>query len=205
MNNMKSIKSIKWVTSLAILLIIGFQVNGQDFTKYNAVDSSKVFISGTSTLHNWKEQLKKFTVTVLVEQNKTDGIVFKNIRFTAPVGELKGESSLMDNKTFKAMKKDKYPTISFSSKDEIKLPVVENKFTGKVSGILTIAGVEKQVTVEVKGVIGHGLISVSGIYSVSMSDYGITAPTFLFGTIKTGNVVKVHFNLKFNKIYNTFN
>lgn len=193
-------KPIKWLASLAILLIIGFQVNGQAFTKYSAVDSSKVFISGTSTLHNWKEELKKFTVTVLTEQNNTDSIVFKNIRFTALVGELKGESSLMDDKTFKAMKKDKYPIISFSSEGETKLPVVENKFAGKVGGILTIAGVKKQVIIEVKGVIENGQISVFGIYSVSMSDYGITAPTFLFGTIKTGNNIKVHFNFQFNKI-----
>lgn len=193
-------KYIKWITSLTILLIIGFQVDGQAFTKYNTVDSSKVFISGTSTLHNWKEELKKFTVTVLIEQNNTDNIVFKNIRFTALVGDIKSEATLMDTKTFNALKKDKYPTISFNSEGETSLSVVENKFAGKISGTLFIAGVKKQVLVEVKGNIEDGKISVSGIYPVSMSEYGIKAPTFLFGTIKTGNDVKVHFNFQFNKI-----
>ena len=195
-------KSIRWLTSLAVLLIIGFQVNGQTFTKYEANESSKIFISGTSTLHNWKEELKKFTVTVLEVQNDTRGIVFKNIRFTALVGDLKSESSLMDTKTFNAMKMDKYPTISFSSEGETKLPVVENKFAGKVGGILTIAGVKKQVIVKVKGVIENGRFSVSGVYPVSMSDYGVKAPKAFFGTIKSGNDVKVHFNFQFNKIYN---
>ncbi len=193
-------KNIKWFTALAILLIIGYQVNGQSFTKYAASDSSKVFVSGTSTLHNWKENLEKFTVTVLVEESNTRDIVFKNIRFSALVGDLKSEATLMDTKTFNALKKDKYPTISFSSVGKTKFQVVENKFAGKVSGTLFIAGVKKPVLVGIKGIIEDGKISVSGIFPVSMSDYNIPPPRFLFGTIKAGNDVKVHFSFQFNKI-----
>jgi len=192
-------KSIKWFTALAVLLIISYQVNGQTFTKYTANDSSEVFISGTSTLHNWKENLEKFTVTVLVEESNARDIVFKNIRFSALVGDLKSEAALMDTKTFNALKKDKYPTITFSAESETKLQVVENKFVGKVSGTLIIAGVKKQVLVGIKGIIEDGKISVSGVYPVSMSEYDIKAPKFLFGTIKADNDVKVHFSLQLNK------
>ncbi len=193
-------KYIKWFTALAILLIISYQVNGQTFTKYAANDSSEVFISGTSTLHNWKENLEKFTVTVLVEESNTRDIVFKNIRFSALVGDLKSEATLMDTKTFNALKKDKYPTITFSSEGETKLQVVENTFVGKVGGTLIIAGEKKQVLVGIKGTIEDGKISVSGVYPVSMSEYDIKAPKFLFGTIKAGNDVKVHFSFQFNKL-----
>ncbi len=193
-------KSIKWFTALAVLLIMGYQVNGQTFTKYTANDSSEVFISGTSTLHNWKENLEKFTVTVLVEESNARDIVFKNIRFSALVGDLKSEAALMDTKTFTALKKDKYPTITFSSEGETKFQVVENRFAGKVSGTLIIAGVKKQVVVGIKGIIKDGKISVSGVYPVSMSEYDIKAPKFLFGTIKAGNDVKVHFSFQFNKL-----
>jgi len=192
-------KSIKWFTALAVLLIIGYQVNGQTFTKYTANDSSQVFVSGTSTLHSWKENLEKFTVTVLVKESNARDIVFKNIRFSALVGDLKSEDALMDTKTFNALKKDKYPTITFSSEGETKLQVVENKFAGKVSGTLIIAGVKKQVLVGIKGIIEDGKILVSGVYPVSMSEYNIKAPKFLFGTIKAGNDVKVHFSFQFNK------
>lgn len=193
-------KSIKLFTALVALLIIGYQVNGQTFTKYAANDSSQVFVSGTSTLHNWKENLKKLSCTVMTGENDSQSIILKDIRFMTLVGNLKSESSLMDKKTFDALKKDKYPTISFSSKGETKLPVLENKFSGKVSGTLTIAGVKKQVLVEIKGAIEDGKLSVSGTYPVSMSEYGIKAPTFLFGTIKSGNNVKVHFSLQFDKM-----
>ncbi len=193
-------KSIKWFIALAVLLIIGDQVNGQTFTKYTANDSSEVFVSGTSTLHNWKENLEKFTVTAFVEESNARDIVFKNIRFSALVGDLKSEATLMDTKTFDALKKDRYPTISFSSEGEVKLSVVKNKFVGKVGGTLTIAGVKKQVVVGIKGSIEDGKISVSGVYPVSMSEYSIKAPKFLFGTIKAGNDVKVHFSFRFNKI-----
>lgn len=198
-------KYIKWFTLLAVLLIIGYQVNGQTFTKYAVNDSSQVFVSGTSTLHNWKENLKKFTVTVLVEEGNARDIVFKNIQFSALVGDLKSEAALMDKKTFNALKKDRFPTISFSSEGEVKLSVVKNMFAGKVGGTLIIAGVKRQVFVGIKGTIEDGKISVSGIYPVSMSEYSVKAPTFLFGTIKAGNEVDVHFSFQFNKIQNNLN
>lgn len=198
-------KYIKWFTLLAVLLIIGYQVNGQTFTKYAVNDSSRVFVSGTSTLHNWKENLKKFTVTVLVEEGNARDIVFKNIQFSALVGDLKSEAALMDKKTFNALKKDRFPTISFSSEGEVKLSVVKNMFAGKVGGTLIIAGVKRQVFVGIKGTIEDGKISVSGIYPVSMSEYSVKAPTFLFGSIKTGNDVDVHFSFQFNKIQNNLN
>lgn len=193
-------KSIKWLISLAALSLVGFQANGQIFTKYQSNETSTVSVTGTSTLHNWKEELKKFDVDFLAGESGDQTITFKNVQFNALVGNLKSESSLMDDKTFSALKKDKFPTVSFVSDKETTVTLNGNKFSGKVSGELSIKGATKQVIITIQGTLDNGIVTVSGMYPISMSDYGVKPPTALFGTIKSGNDIQVHFDLKFNKV-----
>jgi polyisoprenoid-binding protein YceI len=192
-------KSIKWSISLVALLLIGFQAKAQTFNKYQSNGASTVSVTGTSTLHNWSEGLKKFDVSFQANEPDNQTIIVKDVRFNAQVGNLESESSLMSSKTFTALKKSKYPTVSFVSDQEVTMTLSGNQFSGKVSGKLTIAGITKQVSIPIQGTLENDTISVSAAYPVSMSDYGIKPPTALFGTIKSGNDVKVHFNLKFNK------
>ncbi|MBE0651801.1 MAG: YceI family protein [Bacteroidales bacterium] len=191
--------SIKWLIILAALSLIGFQAKAQVFTKYQSTETSTVSVTGTSTLHNWSEKLKKFDVSFLSNESGTQTIVVKDVQFKAQVGNLESESSLMSDKTFTALKKAKYPLISFVSDQETTMSLSGDKFSGKVSGKLTVAGTTKEVLIPIEGTLENGAIAISCVYPISMSDYGIKPPTALFGSIKSGNDIQVHFNLKFNK------
>lgn len=191
-------KPLKCLILLAALSLIGFQAKAQVFTKYQSTNASKVFVTGTSTLHNWSENLKKFNVSFQAQNGHT-AIIIKNVRFNALVGYLESESSLMSEKTFKALKKEKFPMVSFISDQTTTMSLKGNKFSGKVSGKLTISGTTKQVMIPIQGTLESDSVSVSGVYPVSMAEYGVTPPTALFGTIKAGNSVKIHFNLKFHE------
>jgi hypothetical protein len=35
-----------------------------------------------------------------------------------------------------------------------------------------------------------------GVKSIKMSDYDIEAPSFAFGTVKTGDEIQIHFSIK---------
>lgn len=192
-------KSIKWFIPLAVLSVIGFQAKAQTFTKYQSTDASTVYITGTSTLHNWKEEVKQCDASFLANLSGNKTIVIKDVKFKVLIKNFETESSIMTNKTFSALKEKKFPAISFVSDQTTTLSISGNKFSGKVSGNLILAGKTKQVLVTIHGTLENATVStVSGVYPISMPAYKITPPTALFGTIKAGNEVKVHFNLKFN-------
>jgi polyisoprenoid-binding protein YceI len=193
-------KTIKNLILLAALSLIGIQANAQVITKYQTNDASTISVTGTSTLHNWKEDLKKFNIGFLMDKSNNETITINKVQFNALVGDLKSESSLMDDKTFSALKKDKFPTVSFVSDQEVKMALQGNNFSGKVSGKLTIKGTTKQVLITISGTLENDGVKVSGMYPISMSDYGVKPPTALFGTIKSGNNIQLHFDLKFNKV-----
>jgi polyisoprenoid-binding protein YceI len=61
-------------------------------------------------------------------------------------------------------------------------------------GKLTIAGVTRDVTMQISGTRDSGgMYFLTGQLPIRMSDYGIKPPTAMMGTIKTGNDVKVTF------------
>jgi len=190
----------KAIIAFVFVLTMTVSAKAQSFTEYQATNQSSLSISGTSTLHDWEMKLQKLNCSVYEESQSAKDIVLKNIHFEAQVNSLKSnESSIMDNKAYKAMKEDKYPTISFSSQNPITLALNQNKFNGTVTGWLTIAGKKKEATLNIQGNTDNGQIKVSGVYPMSMSDYGIKPPTAMFGAIKSGNDIKVHFNILLEK------
>ena len=193
-------KSIKWLISLAALSMIGFQAQAQTFAKYQSTSASTMSVTGTSTLHNWSEKLKKSDVSFQATESGNQSIKIKDVHVKALVTDLETESSIMANKTYDALKKKKYPTITFVSNKETTLPLSGNTFSGKISGNLTIAGTTKQVQIPVQGTVQNGTASVSGVYPLSMPNYGVKPPTAMFGAIKSGKEIKIHFNMKFNKV-----
>lgn len=193
-------KSIKYLISLAVLSLIGFQAKAQAFSKYQSTSASTVSVTGTSTLHNWSEKLKKCEVSFQANEAGNNSVKIKNVHVKVLVSNLESESSLMSSKTFTALKKNKYPEITFVSDQETTMPLSGNKFSGKVNGKLTIAGTTKQVQIPIRGIMENDSASVSSVYPVFMPKYGVKPPTALFGTIKSGKEVKIHFNLKFNKV-----
>jgi len=44
---------------------------------------------------------------------------------------------------------------------------------------------------------GKSKLIFEGSQPISMSDYGISAPTALFGTLKTGNDITINFKVSF--------
>jgi polyisoprenoid-binding protein YceI len=190
----------KAMIAIVFLLVMTISVKAQSFVEYQATSQSSLSIKGTSTLHDWEMKLQKLACTVKEENQTAKDIVLKDIHFEAKVNNLKsGESSIMDNKAYKAMKEDKYPTISFTSQSPVTLTLNQNKFNGTVSGWLTIAGDKKEVKLNIQGNTENGEMSVTGVYPMKMSEFGIKPPTAMFGAIKSGDAVKVHFNISLQK------
>ncbi|MBN2615073.1 MAG: YceI family protein [Bacteroidales bacterium] len=194
---MKTMKiTIAALATFVFMIATATTVKAQSFAEYQATNQSQLSISGTSSLHEWHMKLDALNCKIMGEQVSGKDLVLKNIDFEAKVSNLKSnESSIMDNKAYKAMKEGKYPTISFTGNQVYTLPLSKDQFSGTVSGMLSIAGKKKQVEFNIKGNSENGVITVEGDYPLKMTDFGIDPPTAFFGTLKTGDQIKVHFKI----------
>ena len=152
-------------------------------------DASSLYIQGTSTLHDWESVVKKIEASA-----KMNSDALSEIKFIAEVKSIKSGKSGMDKNTYKAMKAEEFPQVTFESD---RLTIDNVSLVGE--GLLTIAGTSKTIPVSLKISSGDE-ISISGEINIKMTDYGITPPVAVFGTIKTGDDIKIKLEFLMTKI-----
>ena len=154
---------------------------------------SLIRIEGTSTLHDWKMEGTTINGTIVApppEQWKDDA---SDVSVAIPVTSIKSEHAKMDKLMAEALKAGANPTIRYELTSAV---LAESGATLRLDtrGKLTIAGVTREVTMQVGGALDSaGTYILTGQVPIRMSDYGIKPPTAMMGTIRTGNDVKVTF------------
>lgn len=159
---------------------------------------SNVEVTGTSSLHNWKMDMTAFNsgFNLVKEGNAIKNI--DNVSFRCKAKDLKSESNLMDRKAYDALKSDDFPEISFQGTSVSDLVINNQKFTGKVKGNLSVAGKTKEVVIPFSGTINNNnAVNITASTSMLMSEYGMTPPTAMMGTLKTGDKISVNFSLQY--------
>ena len=100
----------------------------------------------------------------------------------------------MDRKTRGALKEGDYPNIFFSYNEVIE----QTPDSITIAGNLDLAGTSQPIEVTASYfVLEDGSLNVVGIQEINMRDYGINPPTAMMGTLKTGEIVNVEFDLIF--------
>lgn len=103
----------------------------------------------------------------------------------------------MDKLTYKALKAEEYPLITFVFTNAKILEENQYQLTIELTGDLTIAGVTKNIAVKtIIDKLDEDVV-LRDSHPLKMTDFGITPPTALLGTIKTGDEIIIDFNLKF--------
>jgi len=186
--------------ALFCLLAFSATVNAQ--TKYQSAGGVKLVIEGTSNIHDWDMSSDKGSVTAVFEVNNSGVPTGLNIlNFSVPAESLKSEHKAMDKNTYKALATDKYNAISFTASSATIKPVNASNYILIAKGKLTISGVTKDVVLTANGIVNPDKsITYSGSYQLKMTDYNVTPPTIMFGSIKTGNAITVKFNLVLKSI-----
>lgn len=125
----------------------------------------------------------------------------KTFELMVPVDKMSSGEGTLDEKMRKALKEGQYKQIRFQmdSYDASATSTSNGKFDVVLHGRLTLAGVERRIDVSAAGDrVGNG-IRLSGSKDLLMTDYQITPPTMMFGTIKTRNLITVKFNATLQK------
>lgn len=180
------------ITLIAAAAFAAGMVASAPATFTAAKNSSAVLIEGTSTLHAWK--MEGSTIDGSIDLDAPEGWKSAAARIVIPVASIRTDKAKMNALMQKALEAKTHPEIRYELLSATPVRNGGDTFVVRTTGKLTIAGVSREVTLDVTGTrAGAGRYLLTGEAAIRMSDFGIKPPTAMLGTIKTGNDVKVTF------------
>ena len=191
-----------YVAAAALLGALAAVGAGQTTARVAVAPESKLWIEGTSNLHGWSCKAEKFDAAIeldaaaVAELTMATPKALKRVEVKVPVKALKCGHGGMDDNLYKALKADETPEISYILATFDAAPGEADAFTLKTNGTLAIAGKENKLTMEVMAIrLPDGTVKATGMVPIKMTDFGIKPPTAIFGTLRTGDEVRVNFAL----------
>jgi polyisoprenoid-binding protein YceI len=182
---------------LTAVLLFSFGVNAQSYKLNNK--ASSVEIDGTSNIHDWTMKAENTGGVLTVDFDEGTLEKIEKLEFTVVAESLVSGKSGMDKNTYKALNTDKYKNITYNLKKVNGIEKLSgNNYKVKTTGSLMIAGVKKDINLNFDLNSNSDQLALTGQYKLNMTDYGVEAPTAMFGTIKTGEDVVVKFETHFN-------
>lgn len=201
MKNTKTNQSTGRISRIVLtcLLISTLALQTQAQTAYKQTAASFITVAGTSTLHAWT-MTSKDTQYQATFENGPDGAPaqLKALSLTIPSQSLKSEHSGMDKNAYSSLKTDKFKNITFN----LTTASVEKNIY-KCTGNLTIVGVTKLTNVDANcQVKPDQSMTCTGSKTFKMSDFQVDPPSFMFGTVKTGDEITITFNAELAPVKN---
>ncbi|MHC1730619.1 MAG: YceI family protein [Bacteroidales bacterium] len=158
---------------------------------------SKVFVRGTSSMHDWEVAFDKYEVEFSFRNTDHGKMSISNVKAVFYGASVTSENKIMTGKARDALMVREHPEIVFISEGAENLLLNEGKINGTLKGKLSLGGVSNSIDIGFSGNIKGDRILISGSEEVNMADYGIKPPTALLGTLKTGEKVTVELRLSF--------
>jgi polyisoprenoid-binding protein YceI len=191
-----------YIAATALLGVLAAAGAAQTTVRVTVAPESKLWIEGTSNLHGWSCSAEKFDAAIELDATGAADMAtatpkaLKRVEVKVPVRALKCGHGGMDDNLYKALKADETPNISYILATFEAAPGEADAFTLKTNGTLAIAGKENKLTMDVVSTrLPDGTVKATGMVAIKMTDFGIKPPTAMFGTLRTGDEVKVNFAL----------
>ena len=162
---------------------------------------TELSISGTSNVHDFHCKTNKINAYIDVDPGYTKDLTkvarpIVSVKVNIAVKSLSCGNKKMDENMYATLKADKNQLIRYTLSGYDILNGSATAFAAKTNGMLTILGKDKIVAMKVDATrLAEGKATAEGEETLLMSDFGIKPPSFMFGTMKVGNEVKVKFNL----------
>jgi polyisoprenoid-binding protein YceI len=178
------------------MLLLSIEVCSQDYTLDKS--NSSITVSGTSSLHDWDVISNDFTGDMKLKDVLNGKLESLYVNVNSET--LKSGKKAMDKKTYKALKTDEFPNVTFSIKSVRSEKRIDNStFEFKLIGNMSLCGVTKSVPLDFLLTLNGERINITGSCIIKMTDFEVEPPTALLGTIKTGDQITVKFNSIFIK------
>ncbi len=188
----------------ACMLALSSQLFAQEVYKIAETTGNYMKLSGTSTLHKWDMTAQAFLSEAQFSMKSgTNSLGIGScgaLSFTLAVKNLKSGEKGLDDNAYKALKADSYKNIYYKLTSAQVVTGSGQKNMIRAMGKLTIAGVTKNVPMDVYYVVNaDGTINCKGTVNLKMTDYQVEPPTFMFGAMKTGDDLVLDFSLNYKK------
>jgi polyisoprenoid-binding protein YceI len=163
------------------------------------LDSARVVVNGTSNVHAWTAATTAVKVTRVQLADATDEAnlldllaapdTLRAFEIVIPAASLTSPKDGLDKNMHKALKVQEHADITF------RLTRLEAKAGDafRATGTLTIAGVERPLTLDLTTTKSASAVTVKGSVDLLMTDYGIAPPKAMLGMLKTDPKVTVQF------------
>jgi len=185
-----------------LLLLMGSWVIGGDLSvpqDYTLSGNYAVSIHGTFSIHSWAETVQKVSGELVGAVNADGSAAIQSIRMVMEVRSIKSDmGSVMDNKTFKALKADADPVITFSVSVPFTIRRSAPSDTVSLPGHLTLAGITRPVIMRVMSFkASQRTLSIEGKENIKMTDFGVKPPSALFGVMRASPDITINFKTDF--------
>ena len=173
-------------------------VSAQTLASYALQEDSKMWIEGTSNKNDWSVYATELTGQVMKNPDGTmtepgideAEVVVESSRIVSR------KSSIMDRLMRNALAVQQHPKITYAMKSAEVASSSDESFTLNTMGELTLVGTTKEIEMTVEGEeVGDGQLKLTGSYALLMSDFNIERPKAMYGALRTGDEVVVHFEL----------
>jgi hypothetical protein len=169
-----------------------------------ALDSAKVTINGTSNVHAYTASTTTLRVTRV---QLADGVAGPNFwdaivkpgglaafEVAIPAATLKSGKDDLDKNMYKALNTKAHADITFRLvRVEPAAASAKGPSALRATGMLRIAGVEKEVALDITTERRESSLAVKGEVQLLMTEFGITPPKAMLGMLRTDPKVKVTF------------
>jgi hypothetical protein len=202
---MKTYRSTRTILGWTLTAALAIATAGTALAWQNhsvTMASSKLTIAGSSNIHEWKAstadvRIKNAKLAIgLSDPGFLSGIVkpsaLEAFEISVPVTTLKSDKDGLDKNMYKALLADKNPDITFRA---TKLAAGATDGAIRATGMLKIAGVEKEVTFDIKAQLTGALLTIKGVVPILMTDWGVAPPKAMMGMLKTDPKVTVTFEV----------
>jgi hypothetical protein len=168
------------------------------------LDSARVTLSGSSNVHPYEAATATVHVTRLQVSPSIGDQPLETLaepgalgafEIAIPAATLSSPKEGLDKNMHKALKVQQFPNITFRL-TRLERGAAPNAFRG--IGTLTIAGVERDVTLDLTIQKTAVTMTVKGSLVLLMTDYGITPPKAMLGMLKTDPKVSIAFETAFS-------
>lgn len=164
-----------------------------------ALTSAKVSLAGTSNIHEFTAATSEVRVTrvALAGGVSGPGVLAAVLNpgavdafdIAIPAASLSSPKEGIDKNMHKALKATEFKDITF------RLVRLEAKPALRAIGLLKIAGVEREVAIDLKTAGTAAALTITGQVPLLMTDYGIAPPKAMLGMLKTDPKITVTFEV----------
>jgi len=183
--------------TILLMLTLFFAHSEYSNAQVSQVTDYKVTVKGTSTMHDWESNVEKLECKTAYKIKNNELINIEDAILKVTVKSIKStKGKIMDNKTYEAFDSEKHPFIIFTLRSE---KINSSNLTVNLTGTLEMAGVTQPIDLVASyRILANGDFQIIGNKNVKMSDYKMTPPKAMMGTIKVGDEVNINFDITFS-------